>query len=177
MAPRGNDPHLRWRLALGYKTWDWESGQTLTEIPVAAQRMAFDPSGRRIAIAHGGLAGIWDVDTGRKLRTFVGHEGSSGTWRSAPTDRSWLPWASTARCGSGMWTPGSNGWCCADTSSKLGGSPSAPTVPRLASGAADGTARVWALDLDDLIQIARRELTRELTEAECRQYVHGPCPT
>ena len=60
---------------------------------------------------------------------------------------------------------------------QVGRLPSAPTVPRLASGAADGTARVWALDLDDLIQIARRELTRELTEAECRQYVHGPCPT
>ena len=57
------------------KIWDWKNGKTLTPIPVVAEGMAFDPSGRRIAIAHGGLAGIWDVDTGRKLGTFAGHEG------------------------------------------------------------------------------------------------------
>jgi hypothetical protein len=34
--------------------------------------------------------------------------------------------------------------------------------------------RVWALDLDDLIAIARREVTRELTDDECRQYLHLP---
>jgi hypothetical protein len=34
---------------------------------------------------------------------------------------------------------------------------------------------VWALDLDDLIRIAEGELTRELTEAECRQYLHQAC--
>ncbi len=32
--------------------------------------------------------------------------------------------------------------------------------------------RVWALDLDDLIEIAEREVTRTLTEQECRQYLH-----
>jgi hypothetical protein len=36
--------------------------------------------------------------------------------------------------------------------------------------------RVWALDLDDLIGIAEGELTRDLTEEECRQYLHEPCP-
>jgi WD40 repeat protein len=39
-----------------------------------------------------------------------------------------------------------------------------PDGSKLASGALDGTARVCALNLD-----------RKLTEAECRQYVHGPC--
>jgi eukaryotic-like serine/threonine-protein kinase len=63
------------RLAPWVKIRNWENGEMLTEIPVVAEGMAFDPSGRRIAIAHGGLAGIWDVDTGRKLVTFAGHEG------------------------------------------------------------------------------------------------------
>jgi hypothetical protein len=37
---------------------------------------------------------------------------------------------------------------------------------------------VWALDLDDLIAIAAAELTRGLTDDECRQYLHQPegCP-
>jgi hypothetical protein len=36
---------------------------------------------------------------------------------------------------------------------------------------------VWALDLDDLIEIARRNVTRQPTGEECRQYLHvEPCP-
>jgi WD40 repeat protein len=47
---------------------------------------------------------------------------------------------------------------------------------RLASGGQDGLARVWALDVDDLLAVARRKLTRTLTEAECREYLHvGRC--
>jgi WD40 repeat protein len=47
----------------------------VTQIPVVAGGMAFDPSGRRIALSNGGLAEIWDADTGQKLGTFAGHEG------------------------------------------------------------------------------------------------------
>jgi hypothetical protein len=36
--------------------------------------------------------------------------------------------------------------------------------------------RVWALDLDDLIAIARRKVTRGLTAAECRRYLRRDCP-
>ncbi|HSK97555.1 MAG TPA: hypothetical protein VK891_13125 [Euzebyales bacterium] len=43
---------------------------------------------------------------------------------------------------------------------------------RLATADVDGTVRVWAIDLDDLIAIARGRLTRALTDEECRQYLH-----
>jgi WD40 repeat protein len=49
-----------------------------------------------------------------------------------------------------------------------------PDGSRLASVGADGTLRVWALDLDDLIEIAENELTRTLTDQECQQYLHVP---
>jgi hypothetical protein len=45
---------------------------------------------------------------------------------------------------------------------------------RLVSASPDGVVRVWALDLDDLIRIAKREVTRELSDDECRQYLHLP---
>jgi hypothetical protein len=36
---------------------------------------------------------------------------------------------------------------------------------------------VWALDLDRLLEIARDEATRSLTDDECRQYLHvDVCP-
>ena len=49
-----------------------------------------------------------------------------------------------------------------------------PDGSRLASVGADGTLRVWALDLDDLVEIAESELTRTLTDQECQQYLHVP---
>ena len=47
-----------------------------------------------------------------------------------------------------------------------------PDGKRLASATPDGVVRVWALDLDELIAIAEAELTRGLTDDECRQYLH-----
>jgi len=49
-----------------------------------------------------------------------------------------------------------------------------PDGKRLASASGDGVVRVWALDLDELIAIAKGELTRKLTDDECRQYLHQP---
>ena len=36
--------------------------------------------------------------------------------------------------------------------------------------------QVWTLDVDRLLDIARGRVTRSLTDAECRQYLQGPCP-
>jgi hypothetical protein len=46
-----------------------------------------------------------------------------------------------------------------------------PDGSMLASWADDGT-RVWALDIDDLLEIARANVTRSLSDVECRQYLH-----
>ncbi len=52
-----------------------------------------------------------------------------------------------------------------------------PDGTQLASAAPDGVVRVWELDLDALIRIARTQVTRELSVDECRQYLHvESCP-
>jgi len=47
-----------------------------------------------------------------------------------------------------------------------------PDGKTLASAGPGGVARVWALDVDQLIAIAHDEVTRGLTDDECRQYLH-----
>jgi WD40 repeat protein len=52
-----------------------------------------------------------------------------------------------------------------------------PDGTRLAYTAADGTVRVLALDIDDLIDLARSRLTRSWTQDECETYLHrDTCP-
>jgi WD40 repeat protein len=36
----------------------------------------------------------------------------------------------------------------------------------------DGMVRIWALDIDDLLEIAYENVTRSLTDEECRRYLH-----
>lgn len=46
-----------------------------------------------------------------------------------------------------------------------------PTRRRLASGGKDGVVRLWNLDLDDWIGLARRKAGRQLTDGERRRYL------
>jgi hypothetical protein len=46
----------------------------------------------------------------------------------------------------------------------------------LLAAATHTEVRVWTMDIDDLLRIARNELTRTFTDEECGQYLHGPCP-
>jgi WD40 repeat protein len=47
-----------------------------------------------------------------------------------------------------------------------------PDGTKLASSSWCDGVRIWALDIDDLLEIARREAGRAITDAECRQYLH-----
>jgi WD40 repeat protein len=52
-----------------------------------------------------------------------------------------------------------------------------PDGTKLASTSQCGEVRIWALDIDDLLEIARQNVTRSLTDEECRQYLHlETCP-
>lgn len=52
-----------------------------------------------------------------------------------------------------------------------------PDGSRLISGDDAGNVHVWALDVDELIEIAEERLTRGLTQGECLQFLGADsCP-
>jgi hypothetical protein len=53
-----------------------------------------------------------------------------------------------------------------------------PDGKRLATASDDDTVQVYALDIDDLLGLARKRVTRPFTPEECRRYFPGEtCPT
>ena len=50
-----------------------------------------------------------------------------------------------------------------------------PTLPRIVVTTPPGQVRIHTLDDDELIEIARSRITRELSEGECQQYLRRSC--
>jgi len=157
--------------------WDWREGKVLRTIATGyAQGLTFDPSGDRLATFWGSVS-IWTVRTGAEGATIEGGGGgiafdADGS-RLAVASRDGAIRVFDARSGRQLLTlPG-------DRAYPIGRIALSPDGSKLASqGPGSGIVRVWALDIDDLLQIAERNVTRSLTDAECRQYLHlETCPT
>jgi WD40 repeat protein/DNA-binding SARP family transcriptional activator/class 3 adenylate cyclase len=156
------------------KIWDWKRGEVVRRINANASSLDFDPRGHRIATAGSeGPVQIWNVESGTTPEFVL--EGLSG----GVTDVTFSP------NGSRVATAGYDGTVRlfeADTGAQqlvLPGSGCAvygvnfsPDGTKLASTSWCDGVRVWALDIDDLLEIARREVARPLTDDECRQYLH-----
>ena len=164
--------------------WDWERGEVVNTIEPgnawnAAILAIFDPTGTRVATnGSNGAPRIWDVETGRSLVTMSAHRGppwdiafSPDGSRVATADPDGTVRLFDATSGELVLSlPGHE-----RTVTRLAFSPDGTM---LASKGEDGTVRIRALDLDDLLGLAREQVTRTLTDEECLQYLHVPtCPT
>lgn len=167
---QGLDPHVT--------IWDWRNGTRVDRIPLdrAAAAIAFDPAGSRFALAlDDGSVEVRDLTSGdRGLRFSVGS--------SPATDIAFSP------DGSRLATAGQDGTVrLFDAGSgdelltlrghdfSVFGVAFSPDGSMLASASPEGLVRIWALELDDLIRIAEAEVDRDLTDEECRRYLHQPC--
>jgi len=155
--------------------WDWEGGTVRTTITTPILDVAFDPTGARVAVATPNGGEIWNTETGKRVRTLTGGTGLLVDIAYSP-DGSLIAAVgvdSTVH----LWDAGSGvqRLVLGGNGGPLFAVAFSPDASRLASAGFEPTVRIWALDLDDLIKIAKKELTRDLTDEECRQYLHAGC--
>lgn len=165
--------------------YDARSGDLLLAINIYPNRVdniAFSPDGQRIATAHtDGTVQVWNSISGAELFTLRGHTGAAvgvafspdgQTLATSSADRTIKLWK-LPRPGEPIQEPltlyGHKGLVYSVAFS--------PDGSRLLSASRDGTARVFALSLQDLIEIAKSKLTRGLSADECEKFLHmDQCP-
>jgi WD40 repeat protein/DNA-binding SARP family transcriptional activator len=154
------------------KIWDWERGMVVRTIRSNADLVEFNPSGSRIALANReGLAEIWDVGTGTRVAQVAGRSSGLNALDYSP-DGTMVATAGldgTVRLFDGQ--TGSQRLVLRGSGCSADDVAFSPDGTTLASTTCGG-ARIWALDIDDLLEIAGRNVTRTLTDEECRLYLH-----
>jgi WD40 repeat protein/class 3 adenylate cyclase/type II secretory pathway predicted ATPase ExeA len=164
------------------RIWDWEREQpvrtftsdvSVAGVPVSVE---FDPTGSRIVAAgDNGRTVIWDVKSGSRVAVLAG-QGGVGEAAFSPDGAL----VATARLDGTVRLfdadTGEEQLVLRGSGCEVWGVAFSPDGTKLASTSCDGV-RIWALDIDDLLEIARREARRSLTDEECRQYLHvEECP-
>jgi len=157
---------------VGVRVWDWAAGEPVQDIPELASDVAVDPTGDRIAFSKEltGTAEIWDLSSGERVRTLRGAGTAYGVAWSPDGRRIAVAGADgTTR----VFDPatGQLELILRGHERAVSTVSFSPDGRRLASHDEGGAIRVWALDLDELIEIARSRITRNLDDDECRQYL------
>ncbi len=162
------------------RVWEWARGEVVLTIDAEGPyaQVDFDPNGPRVVLSGSdGLAEIWDVESGERVAVLAGPPGGVKDVAFSP-DGSRIAVASVDGlvrlfdADTGAPRLSLRGPGCA-----VEGVAFSPDGMKLASTSWCDGVRIWALDIDDLLEIARREAGRSLTVEECRQYLHvDRCP-
>ncbi len=169
--------------------WDLTTGEKLFDLAGHSQPLyntAFSPDGKRlVTVGKDGAAIVWDVQTGKRLLLIpTGHSSSINV-------------AVFSRDGTRLATGGYDGvvkvWGVSEGTTAgqellnfsgyssfiftLDFSPDGRYLTASDWGGGTGPTRVYALQIEDLMELARTRLTRTFTLDECQKYLHQPvCP-
>ena len=163
------------------KIWDAHTGELVLALPTqrgAVQCIAFSPDGNYLAIGGvGGLASLWDTASGHKITDLIGHTGSVQAILysrdgkrviTGNTDGTVKIWEAAS---------GQEQLTLTRQPTRINSLALSPDGRTLAALNFDGTMRIFVLNVDDLIELAKRRLTRGFTPQECQQFLHSEnCP-
>jgi WD40 repeat protein len=154
---------------------------TLTGHSSGVIDIVYSPDGKKIATASADTtAKIWATTTGAELLTLTGHTAELRSVAFSP-DGKFLATGSgdntakiwDAATGQEILTlPGSEGAVSGVAFRPMHGG------AHLAVASNDGIVRVFLLKIDELLALAQTRVTRSLTTAECKKYLHiEQCPS
>jgi WD40 repeat protein/DNA-binding SARP family transcriptional activator len=157
--------------------WDWKAGEVVRTLDVSASSLTYDGSGDRLAIgSYDGAVQIRNASTGEVERSFRAGSVTVMNVVFSPDGELLATGGedATIRVFDLRADPGPRLLALRGHASVVSGLDFSPEGKELASASPDEVVRVWALDLDELVSLAEDELTRPLTDDECRQYLHQP---
>jgi len=163
------------------RIWDAATGQELGVLSGEGREIygvVLSPDGNLLAMSNqDGAITLWDVESGNKLSTLSGHAGlvnrlvfsRDGTrLASASFDRLAKVWDVTT---------GEELVSLYGNTGNVFGVSFSPDGQNLVTAGGDGTVRMYTLQLEDLVALARSRVTRVLTLDECQKYLHmDSCP-
>jgi WD40 repeat protein/DNA-binding SARP family transcriptional activator len=160
------------------RTWDLDSGELTPELDARAKLVDFAPAGDLLATSRAveGVAETWDATTRERVAVLtatasvedMSFDSTGTTLATAHSDGTVRLWDARA---------GTQDLVLLVSDHVVEWVRFSQDGSKLVTRDRDGVTRVWALDLDDLIGLARERLTRDLTDAECREYLRlDPCP-
>ena len=163
----------------GARIWDVASGRSLVrtdDSPGPGVSAAWSPDETQILTEGGAGPLVWDAATGRMVRTVAAgapiediafsRDGTRLALTTVDPSMSTRVWDWRRDVELLKLTDGAKRAAFSPDGKLLAGVRSTPTP----------YVHVWALDIDRLLEIARGRVTCSLTDAECRQYLQGPCP-
>ena len=159
------------------EVWDWRDGEIVTTIDVLPWFAVPSPTGDLVAIgphiqARDQSLKIWNAVTGQPVATLAGHTGAVYDMAFSADGRRLATAGADGTIR--IWDPES-GAHLLTLDGHIGAIVSVafnPAGTQLATAGMDGTVRVWTLDLDELVGIAERRVTRGFTDDECVRYLH-----
>ena len=156
------------------KLWDADSKQELLTLRGHAHTVwsvAFSPDGKRIATAsQDGTGRIWDAANGQEVFILAGHNNAVTSVAFSPDGKRI---ATASRDGAvKLWDSktGLELLTFFGDGSALNSIAFSPNGARLVSSGEAGL-RIYFMNMDDLIAMARTRVTRSLTSTECQEYL------
>jgi WD40 repeat protein len=141
--------------------------------------LTFTKDGSRFATGAGdGVLRIWDSQSGEELLALPGHT-STLVDIDFSADGQYIATAGFDGIAK-IWDAetGKELLTLTGHTGGISGVSFSPDGTRLATSSRDGTVRVYLLNIEELIALAKSRLTRSLTREECQKYLHmEQCPT